>query len=163
MKWEVVKDSSSPDEHNPCPRLILHGPSTISWVAWQSKGDYLAVITPSAGNNTAVVVHQLSRAQTQCPFKKSPGEVQCAAFHPNKPILFLATKRHVRVYHLLKQVQEYYFEQVTCKQATPTHHLMKAEYRIYIYLCVCVCARVPYSNAVCCMCVLTWFYAIRFL
>ncbi len=135
MKWEVVKDSSSSDECRPCPRLILHGPSTISWVAWQCKGDYLACITPSARNNTAVVVHQLSRAQTQCPFKKSPGEVQCAAFHPNKPILFVATKRHVRVYHLLKQVQDYYSEQrITCKQTISTHHLMEAECPIYIYI-----------------------------
>ncbi len=109
VKWEVVKDSLSSntneEEHYPHPRLILHGPSTILWVAWHCKGDYLACITPTARSSAAVVVHQLSRAQTQCPFKKSPGEVQCAAFHPNKPILFVATKRHVRVYHLLKQVQ----------------------------------------------------------
>ncbi len=130
MKWEVVKDSSSSDERHPCPRLILHGSSTISWVAWQQKGDYLACITPAAGSSAAVVVHQLSRVQTQCPFKKSPGEVQCAAFHPNKPILFVATKRHVRVYHLLKQVRNYYFEQqtITYKQNKhATHHLIDGE------------------------------------
>jgi hypothetical protein len=30
-------------------------------------------------------------------------QIQAAIFHPSKPILFMATKVHVRVYHLVKQ------------------------------------------------------------
>ena len=37
------------------------------------------------------------------PFAKSKGRVEAVAFHPSKPLFFVATQRHVRVYHLLRQ------------------------------------------------------------
>lgn len=75
----------------------------MSWIAWHRKGDYLAAVAPHAGR-AAVVVHQISRAQSQCPFSKPKGDVQCVLFHPNKPFLFVATKQHIRIYHLVKQL-----------------------------------------------------------
>ncbi|CAM9473678.1 unnamed protein product [Chrysoparadoxa australica] len=84
-------------------RIQLKCTGEVGWLAWHRKGDYLATVVPRAGNQ-AVIVHQLSRAQSQCPFKKTKGEVQCVSFHPNKPFFFVATKQHVRIYHLVKQV-----------------------------------------------------------
>jgi len=50
-----------------------------------------------------VLIHKLSTKSTQRPFRKKPGDVQVVEFHPSKPIFFLATKRHVRVYDLQRQ------------------------------------------------------------
>ena len=40
---------------------------------------------------------------TQSPFQKSKGLVTSVKFHPNKPFLFMATQRNVRVYNLVNQ------------------------------------------------------------
>lgn len=48
-------------------------------------------------------IHQLSKHRTQNPFSKSKGLVQQVLFHPNKPFLFVATQRYVRVYNLIRQ------------------------------------------------------------
>lgn len=78
--------------------------STVSSVKWHRKGDYFTTVSPKAGA-AAVLIHQLSKAASQQPFGKSKGgEVQLACFHPQKPFLFVATKEHIRVYHLVKQV-----------------------------------------------------------
>eukprot|EP00953_Heterococcus_sp_UTEX-ZZ885_P023182 12760-Heterococcus_DN1.PRE.1 len=86
-------------------RAVIRCAGDVGWVAWHRKGDYLVSVVPSpnAGSG-AVAVHQVSKARTQAPLKKkSKGEPQCACFHPTKPFLFVATKQHVRVYHLVKQ------------------------------------------------------------
>lgn len=46
---------------------------------------------------------QLSKGKTQCPFTRSPGDVQCVSFHPSRPFLFVATQTAVKVYHLIEQ------------------------------------------------------------
>lgn len=48
------------------------------------------------------MIHQLSRAQSQCPFLKLKTIVQRTSFHPSKPFFFVATQRHIRVYNLAK-------------------------------------------------------------
>ncbi|KAI8909726.1 NUC169 domain-containing protein, partial [Gorgonomyces haynaldii] len=75
---------------------------TITQIAWHRRGDYFATVSPDA-TASSVVIHQLSRAHSQAPFKKSPGQVQKAIFHPLKPLLFVATQRSVRIYNLSKQ------------------------------------------------------------
>ena len=80
-----------------------------------------------------MTVHQLSKRQSQCPFRKLAGPVQRVVFHPSKPIFYVAvrvraslamchsrcrlprlfpfrpglgvrqTQRFVRVYNLMKQ------------------------------------------------------------
>ncbi|KAJ3039064.1 Ribosome biogenesis protein 1 [Rhizophlyctis rosea] len=74
----------------------------VTYVTWHRKGDYFATVSPDAAS-TAVLIHQLSKGQTQNPFRKSKGLVQRVLFHPSKPFLFVATQRYVRVYNLLKQ------------------------------------------------------------
>lgn len=77
---------------------------------------FLAIIDPfshfiltfflSTGQSRAVAIHQLSKGQSQTPFRKSLGIVQRVLFHPTKPHLFVATQKYVRVYNLVKQSLE---------------------------------------------------------
>ena len=71
-------------------------------VAWHYRGDYFSTVCPE-GNTASVLVHQLSKAASQCPFKKLKGRVVRTLFHPSKPIFFVATRYHIRVYHLQRQ------------------------------------------------------------
>ncbi|RYY34606.1 hypothetical protein EON62_03145, partial [archaeon] len=73
----------------------------VKRVAWHKKGDYLVTITPAAPSG-AVMVHQLSKHASQCPFAKNKGKLQMAVFHPSKPLLYVANQRSVRVYDLVK-------------------------------------------------------------
>lgn len=61
----------------------------VSQVTWHVKGDYFAVTLNDAGNQS-VIIHQISKRRSQCPFSKPKGLVQCTLFHPNKPFLFVA-------------------------------------------------------------------------
>lgn len=54
------------------------------------------------GGTNSVLIHLLSRAQSQSPFLKLKNVVQRACFHPTKPFFFVATQRHIRVYNLAK-------------------------------------------------------------
>eukprot|EP01125_Pyxidicula_operculata_P007768 TRINITY_DN2634_c0_g1_i2.p1 TRINITY_DN2634_c0_g1~~TRINITY_DN2634_c0_g1_i2.p1 ORF type:complete len:692 (+),score=201.18 TRINITY_DN2634_c0_g1_i2:190-2076(+) len=76
--------------------------SDLKFVTWHSKGDYFSTVCPK-GNKGAVLIHQLSRQQSQNPFTKSKGIVECVRFHPSKPYFFLATQRQIRVYNLAQQ------------------------------------------------------------
>lgn len=77
-------------------------PYPVKTVSWHRKGDYCVTVSPSAPVG-AVMIHQLSRRDSQSPLKSNPGKVQCAAFHPRKARLFVANQRTVRVYDLLKE------------------------------------------------------------
>lgn len=46
---------------------------------------------------------QLTKRRSQHPLSKKKGQVQTVAFHPNKPIFFVATQRSIRVYDLMRQ------------------------------------------------------------
>jgi ribosome biogenesis protein ERB1 len=54
------------------------------------------------GGNQTILVHQLSRGESQNPFLKIKGKVQKVSFHPAKPFFFIATEQSIRVYNLLK-------------------------------------------------------------
>ena len=77
-------------------------PYPVKTVSWHRKGDYCVTVSPSAPVG-AVMIHQVSRRDSQSPLKSNPGKVQCAAFHPRKARLFVANQRSVRVYDLLKE------------------------------------------------------------
>jgi ribosome biogenesis protein ERB1 len=84
------------------PICALRTNKEISSVRWQAKGDYFVSVSPKAGS-AAVLIHQLSKGNTQQPFSKAKGETQLACFHPTKPFLYVASQQHVRIYHLVKQ------------------------------------------------------------
>jgi len=83
------------------PWEVSHVRSASS-VCWHHKGDYAASVAPD-GASRAVLLHQLSKRKSASPFSKSKGRVEAVCFHPSKPLFFVATQRHVRVYNLLQQ------------------------------------------------------------
>ncbi|XP_048473149.1 ribosome biogenesis protein bop1 isoform X2 [Rhincodon typus] len=83
-------------------RLIIKHNKLVKQVTWHGKGDYLATVVPDNGN-AQVLIHQLSKRQSQNPFRKNKGMVQCVLFHPIRPFFFVATQRYIRIYNLLKQ------------------------------------------------------------
>ncbi|KAL8726853.1 MAG: hypothetical protein Q9181_005907 [Wetmoreana brouardii] len=82
--------------------LKSHLRSTIKVISWHRRGDYLTTVSPS-GQTSAVAIHTLSKHLTQQPFRRLKGLPQSAAFHPSKPIFFVAAQRTIRSYDLSKQ------------------------------------------------------------
>lgn len=75
-------------------------------VQWHRRGDYFASLCPAAPSGAQVLaIHQLSRRQSQHPFKKMPGIMRAIRFHPTQPHLVLATQKSVRVYDLVRREQ----------------------------------------------------------
>jgi len=72
-------------------------------VSWHHTGDYLASVARDT-TGSSVVIHRLSNRQSQVPFKKSGATAQVVAFHPSRPFIFIASKQHIRVFNLQKQV-----------------------------------------------------------
>lgn len=109
VQWKAIS-SDSPEEPisafgEKCkPIVALHATHELVNVKWHRKGDYFVTVGPKAGA-AAVLIHQLSKANSQQPFGKTikGGDVQCACFHPSKPFLFVATKQNIRIYHLVTQ------------------------------------------------------------
>jgi len=77
-------------------------PHMATRCAWHWQGDYLATVCPS-GASSAVLIHQRSKGATQALFKRNKGHVADVAFHPARPLLFVATRKHVYIYNLAKQ------------------------------------------------------------
>ncbi|KAG0609240.1 hypothetical protein M758_8G169200 [Ceratodon purpureus] len=82
--------------------LRVRQPFVVQSFVWHHKGDYFATVAPD-GITKSVLVHQLSKQQSQNPFRKHHGRVVRVLFHPQRPFLFVATKMHVRIYNLAKQ------------------------------------------------------------
>ena len=76
--------------------------TAVAAVAWHRKGDYLATNVPGLPTRN-VSIHQVSKASSQAVIRKQLKCVTALRFHPNKPFFFVATKQHVRVYHLREQ------------------------------------------------------------
>ncbi|KAJ0972940.1 hypothetical protein J5N97_020899 [Dioscorea zingiberensis] len=73
----------------------------VATVEWHRKGDYFTTVVPTR-DSRAVLLHQLSKKSSHNPFKKLHGLPVSAVFHPTRSIFFVSTKKHVRVYDLLK-------------------------------------------------------------
>ncbi|CAH2089967.1 unnamed protein product [Euphydryas editha] len=98
VQWETV----DAEQWARGVRISIAHFKPVTHVSWHARGDYVAV-TLAEGAARAVVVHQLSRRRSQLPFRRAKGLVQCAVFHPHRPLIFVATQRVVRVYDLVKQ------------------------------------------------------------
>lgn len=70
-------------------RLQVRHFRRVAHVCWHARGDYVCVTLEQAAAR-AVLVHQLSRRRSQLPFARSKGLVQCALFHPTRPLIFVA-------------------------------------------------------------------------
>ncbi|KAI8141456.1 NUC169 domain-containing protein [Fennellomyces sp. T-0311] len=91
---------SEKDEEKYGFKVRLQHSQTVKQITWHRKGDYFATVAPDARQ---VLIHQATKHQTQSPFSKLKGIVQKVAFHPIKPIFFVATQIYVRVYDLMQQ------------------------------------------------------------
>ncbi|XP_068953136.1 ribosome biogenesis protein BOP1 isoform X1 [Petaurus breviceps papuanus] len=98
VEWQEA--AAEEQEHG--LRLRIHHKKPVKQVAWHGRGDYLASVV-AAAEHTQVLMHQVSRRRSQSPFRRSHGQVQCVAFHPSRPFLFVASQRSLRLYHLLRQ------------------------------------------------------------
>ncbi|KAK4051108.1 Ribosome biogenesis protein erb1 [Microbotryomycetes sp. JL221] len=102
----VVLDDNEDDEG----RLIeIDVPGTLKQIVWHKRGDYFSSVgQPFGGSNSnsnqQILIHQLTKHQTQNPFGKlKGGDVQKVLFHPTKPHFLVATQRNVKIYDLMKQ------------------------------------------------------------
>ncbi|KAK3337212.1 NUC169 domain-containing protein [Cercophora scortea] len=75
--------------------------SQVKVINWHRRGDHFATVSPS-GQRSSVAIHTLSKHMTQIPFRKLSGLAQTAAFHPLRPLFFVATQRTIRCYDLQK-------------------------------------------------------------
>ncbi|XP_067002405.2 ribosome biogenesis protein BOP1 homolog [Anabrus simplex] len=102
VKTAVQWEQATGEDWDKGIRIIINHFKEIRQVTWHGRGDYFATVMPD-GQNRSVLIHQLSKRRSQVPFNKSKGLVQCVLFHPIRPIFFVATQKHVRVYDLAKQ------------------------------------------------------------
>lgn len=68
-------------------KVRLQHQQTVKQITWHRKGDYFATVSPDA---RALYMHQTTKHLTQMPFRRLKGIVQKVAFHPIKPIFFVA-------------------------------------------------------------------------
>lgn len=122
LVWKRCARASKATADQAGPRVELVFPGVVSKLAWHHRGDYFAALCPTDGAR-AVTIHQvslhlwcplysllnfsflfqLSKVNSQAPFKKSPGTIQSFAFHPTLPFFFVVTQQHVKVFHLVEQ------------------------------------------------------------
>ena len=105
FRWEVPVMSSTAITWKGSAvgvRLELNINEKIKYIRWHHKGDYIVALVDRQGV-AEVSIHQLSKAKSQTPFSKSPGNVQAVCFHNSRPYLFVATQQHVKIYHLVEQ------------------------------------------------------------
>lgn len=74
----------------------------IATICWHRRGDFLCTVSPT-GQRSSVIIHTLSKHHSQVPFRRLPGLVQTASFHPSRPLFFVATQRLIRCYDLQRQ------------------------------------------------------------
>mmetsp|Transcript_10390 Transcript_10390/g.20458 ORF Transcript_10390/g.20458 Transcript_10390/m.20458 type:complete len:820 (+) Transcript_10390:133-2592(+) len=77
---------------------------SVQDLVWHSKGEYLASVANTKVANSQVTVHHVLKRMSQRPLRfPKDHRVQRILFHPRKPILFVASKIYVHVYHLVRQ------------------------------------------------------------
>lgn len=81
---------------------VIRCKKPVKKLSWHRRGDYFVTVSPTS-QNLSVLVHQLSKHNSQSPLKRTKGLVQDAMFHPIKPQLLVATQKVIRVYDLQAQ------------------------------------------------------------
>ncbi|KXS21716.1 BOP1NT-domain-containing protein [Gonapodya prolifera JEL478] len=99
-EWKRIPKSGK--DYAEGQRVVVDVGGTVTSVVWHRRGDYFASVGGDTTNPT-LLIHQLSRRASQSPLSKSKGAIQQVAFHPNKPMLYVALQRSIRVYDLASQ------------------------------------------------------------
>jgi ribosome biogenesis protein ERB1 len=77
----------------------------VSFLTWHGKGDYFSSFCKRENTSSKVLVHSLSRFQSHKIFsKQSKGSLKTMAFHPKRPLFFVATEKNILVYNLKQQL-----------------------------------------------------------
>ena len=77
----------------------------MNFISWHGKGNYFASLCKRESVSTKVIVHSLSKFQSIKIFsKQSKGNVRSMAFHPKRPLFFVATDKNIMVYNLKQQL-----------------------------------------------------------
>ena len=85
--------------------IKLHFRRNVSYLTWHGKGDYFSTYCKRENTSSKVLVHSLSRFQTHKIFsKQSKGNIKTMAFHPKRPLFFVATDKNILVYNLKQQL-----------------------------------------------------------
>ncbi|KAJ1679535.1 Ribosome biogenesis protein erb1 [Spiromyces aspiralis] len=83
-------------------QLVLRLDGAVKELTWHRRGNYFSTMHKT-GSSTVVMIHQLSKHQSQVPFRKLKGIVQRTQFHTTKPWFIVVTQRYVRIYNLMQQ------------------------------------------------------------
>ncbi|KAH9528952.1 Ribosome biogenesis protein 1 [Dermatophagoides farinae] len=100
--WKRIHQENDAEDWLKGIRLIIKHDFEIKQLAWHAAGEYISTVMPHASNRS-IVIHHLSRMKSQVPFKKIKDIIQYVKFHPTKAYFFVATKRTIRIYDLIKQ------------------------------------------------------------
>jgi ribosome biogenesis protein ERB1 len=94
----------------------------VHFVIWHGKGDYFSTLCKRENVSTKVIVHSLSRFQSHKIFsKQSKGNVRSMAFHPKRPLFFVATDKNIMVYNLKQQILVKKFKGLECPVHITVH------------------------------------------
>lgn len=98
VQWQFVEDGLLPGTK----AIKMKFQYVISKIVWHSKGDYFATMANNIQTSSQVMIHSLSRTNSNRPFTQSKGIVQAISFHPTRPNFFACTHIQVFQYNLQK-------------------------------------------------------------
>lgn len=80
----------------------VHHAVEVREVVWHKKGQYFATSFGDRG----VLIHNIDHMRSQAPFSRHNAPVVSLSFHPKKPLFFVCSHQHVRMYNLKTQELE---------------------------------------------------------
>jgi ribosome biogenesis protein ERB1 len=106
LKWKFYREEEDKERRRQGILMRLEHLKYVTQVTWHYRGDYFCTLSPDAYND-GIVIHQLSKRQSQKPFKKrmkNKGQkIVRVLFHPKLPQFFVSTSVGVKVYNMQKQ------------------------------------------------------------
>jgi len=102
-KWHFLNDKED-DFVQRDTRVSIQFGHILKRVVWHSKGDYFSTMADNIQTSTQVLIHSLSKAQSQKPFSKSKGIIETITFHPTKPLFYVCNDKLIFCYNLQKQI-----------------------------------------------------------
>lgn len=125
-KYEIPTTSSAPSkfaewkwQDGDCEIILRRN---VSFLTWHGKGDYFSTYCKRENTSTKVLVHSLSRFQSHKVFsKQSKGSLRTMAFHPKRPLFFVATEKNILVYNLKQQILIKKFKGLECPVSLAVH------------------------------------------
>ncbi|RKO97972.1 hypothetical protein CXG81DRAFT_11365 [Caulochytrium protostelioides] len=80
-------------------KILIETNAPVNHLAWHRRGDYFVSVSTLKQKST-LIIHQLSKRNSQFPFTSTKQLISRVLFHPSQPILFIATQKRVKVFNL---------------------------------------------------------------